>query len=288
MWIPVPDASTMYGTDANGKKWGKLYSFATSSNNVNYDEATGAYPLNWSVENGLLKISNYNKNIEPFSSASNSDLYVQQVKENSRLGFVSLLEKDFNSTIESIEKYGGFYIGRYESSNVSKEITIKKYCNNTRGQNWYTLYNKCKNLKKDNMNVETGMIWGCQWDRTAIWLIESGNKTKEEICDSTTWGNYYDSVFSYTDINGTVKNKTEGKFVLCPTGSTEYTKANNIYDLAGNEWEWTAESQGSVWMSYRGGMSADSKENLTNVVSRQSIYATYSGNGGCRAMLYIK
>ena len=25
VWIPVPDSSTMYGTDENGKKWGKLY-----------------------------------------------------------------------------------------------------------------------------------------------------------------------------------------------------------------------------------------------------------------------
>ena len=31
VWIPVPDASTMYGTDANGKKWGKLYEFTTDT-----------------------------------------------------------------------------------------------------------------------------------------------------------------------------------------------------------------------------------------------------------------
>ena len=26
VWVPVPDISKFYGTDANGKKWGKLYS----------------------------------------------------------------------------------------------------------------------------------------------------------------------------------------------------------------------------------------------------------------------
>ena len=48
VWVPVPDVSKMYGTDANGKKWGKLYDFATTSKIAsNYDAKTGAYPVNW-------------------------------------------------------------------------------------------------------------------------------------------------------------------------------------------------------------------------------------------------
>ena len=31
VWVPVPDVSKMYGTDSSGKKWGKLYGFATTS-----------------------------------------------------------------------------------------------------------------------------------------------------------------------------------------------------------------------------------------------------------------
>ena len=288
VWVPVPDASTMYGTDENGKKWGKLYEFTTSTGN-NIDPVTGTKPLNWSESDGVMTITNYNRNMEPFLPANDSDLYKQPVKEKSRLEFISMLEKDFNSMISSIEKYGGFYIGRYEASNVSKEITIKKYSNNTRGQNWYVLYNKCKNLKGINTNIETGMIFGSQWDRTLMWLIESENKTKEEVCNSSNWGIYFNTETTYTDINGTIKTKEKGKGTIIPTGSSEYTKANNIYDLAGNEWEWTAESLlGSVWMSYRGGMAGDSNVIFANAASRQSIYATYSGNGGCRAMLYIK
>ena len=288
VWIPVPDASKMYGTDENGKKWGKLYSFTTETGE-GIDSVTGAKPLNWSESDGVMTITNYNRNMEPFLPANDSDLYKQPVKEKSRLEFISMLEKDFNSMISSIEKYGGFYIGRYEASNVSEEITIKKYSNNTRGQNWYVLYNKCKNLKGINTNIETGMIFGSQWDRTLMWLIESENKTKEEVCNSSNWGIYFNTETTYTDINGTIKTKEKGKGTIIPTGSSEYTKANNIYDLAGNEWEWTAESLlGSVWMSYRGGMAADSNVIFANAASRQSIYATYSRNGGCRAMLYIK
>lgn len=36
------------------------------------------------------------------------------------------------------------------------------------------------------------------------------------------------------------------------TGVTEYTKRNNIYDLAGNCWEWTTESSSSSTRVDRG------------------------------------
>ena len=292
VWIPVPDASTMYGTDENGKKWGKLYEFTTDTGD-GIDPITGAKPLNWSESDGVMKINNNNiKNyIEPFYSANNSELYVQPIKEKSGLAFLYMLEKEFNSMIKSIEKYGGFFIGRYEVSNVSKEISVTKYGTNTQGQNWYVLFNKCKNLKGINTNIETSMIFGSQWDRTLMWLLESNNKTKQEICNSSNWGNYYNSEIIYTDKNGVIKTKEKGKSIIIPTGSTEVTKANNIYDLSGNTWEWTVESEGlkgTVWKVYRGGMATDSSETLTNVASRQSIYITYTSNGGCRAMLYIK
>ena len=293
VWIPVPDASTMYGTDENGKKWGKLYEFTTDTGD-GIDPITGAKPLNWSESDGVMKINNNNikkSYIEPFYSANNSELYVQPIKEKSGLAFLYMLEKEFNSMIKSIEKYGGFFIGRYEVSNVSKEISVTKYGTDTKGKNWYVLFSKCKNLKGINTNIETSMIFGSQWDRTLMWLIESNNKTKQEICNSSNWGNYYNTAITYTDKNGVIKTKEKGKTIIIPTGSTEITKANNIYDLSGNTWEWTAESHsmnGAVWMAYRGGMAADSSETLTNVASRQSIYITYAGNGGCRAMLYIK
>ena len=57
VWIPVPDTSKMYGTDANGKKWGKLYTFTTTVGD-NIDEITGTKPLDWSETNGVIQVSN--------------------------------------------------------------------------------------------------------------------------------------------------------------------------------------------------------------------------------------
>ena len=116
------------------------------------------------------------------------------------------------------------------------------------------MYKRCKNIKGTNTNVVTGMIWGKQWDRTLMWLIETGNKTKEQIADdSTSWGNYSNATFEYVNSSGSETTKNENSGTRIPTGSTEYTKANNIYDLAGNVWDWTMEAYSTSSRVYRGG-----------------------------------
>ena len=44
------------------------------------------------------------------------------------------------------------------------------------------MYQKCKRLKDNNKNIETGMMWANQYDRILMWLIETGDKSIEEIC----------------------------------------------------------------------------------------------------------
>ena len=243
VWVPVPDASTMYGTDANGKKWGKLYDFTTDTGE-NIDPVTGAKPLDWSESNGVMKITDKNNSYREPDIVTREDDFMLKVLEESKHGLLNQLEQEFNSMIESVEKYGGFYIGRYENGDLSKDnFVVRKSNTDIHSQNWYTMYKKCKNLRKDNKNIETGMIWGSQWDRTLMWLIESGNKTKEEISvDSTNWGNFKESEFEYINEYGSKVTKKSGALAKIPTGSTEYTKANNIYDLAGNMAEWSMES----------------------------------------------
>ncbi len=164
--------------------------------------------------------------------------------------FLIQLEEEFNNMIGSVEKYGGFYIGRYETGNLSKKMVVVNRENRDIGnQTWYTMYERCKNLKNQNTNIETGMIWGSQWDRTLIWLTESGNKTKEEICDSTTWGNYNSSVLDAMEGSGTIR----------PTGYNEAWKAANIYDLAGNVWECTTLANNSHYRVMCGGSISNNK-----------------------------
>lgn len=262
VWIPVPDISKFYGTDANGKKWGKNYSFSSSTSS-SYDEITGTKPNNWSESNGVMTISSKTSYREPDVVPKSESTGYDMDSRLKTLGlgakttheFLNQLEKEFNNMIASVEKYGGFYIGRYETGNINQDTpVIQKGNTNISSQTWYNMYKRCKNLKGANTNVETGMIWGNQWDRTLMWLIETGSKTKEQIADdSTSWGNYSNATFEYVNSSRSTATKNENSNTRIPTGSTEYTKANNIYDLAGNVWDWTMEANSPYGRVYRGG-----------------------------------
>ena len=164
-----------------------------------------------------------------------------------------LFADEYKAMIESVSKYGGFYIGRYELSGTVTEPTEKTGKTLTK-TDWYNLYNACRSSKlQASDKVKTQMIWGCQWDVTMNWLISSGAKTSDEVNkDSSTWGNYknYNTANNYTE--GTAGyEKNAGS--LQNTGSSENWKANNIYDLAGNCYEWTQEAGDTDSRADRGG-----------------------------------
>ena len=292
VWVPVPDISKFYGTDANGKKWGKNYSFSSSTSS-SYDEITGTKPYNWSESDGVMTIRSKTSYREPDIVKSydyDSTLKTRGLGAKTTHEFLNQLEKEFNNMIVSVEKYGGFYIGRYETGNINQDTpVIQKGNTNISSQTWYNMYKRCKNIKGANTNVETGMIWGNQWDRTLMWLIETGSKTKEQIADdSTSWGNYYNATFEYVNSSGSTATKNEGSSTRIPTGSAEYTKANNIYDLVGNVRDWTMEAGSTNGRVFRGGSYLSSGGNDPAGGRGYNIPTVSYGNFGCRSALYIK
>ena len=56
----------------------------------------------------------------------------------------------------------------------------------------------------------------------------------------------YDAYYHYNDDYTFEKGNKDGIRTVCEiaTGSSDYTKVNNIYDMAGNMWEWTTEERG--------------------------------------------
>ena len=233
VWVPVPDVSRIYETDSSGKKKSKLYSFSdtgrTSYSNSNY-------------EPGVL------------SSYDNEKYFARYgLQGMTKKRFLNELQNEFDETIKSIEKYGGFYIGRYETGNLdSDEPVVQRMNTSIASQNWYTAYTRIKRMSTGT-NVRTGMIWGCLWDETLQWLVDSGNKTYAEMKDSTSWGNYKNSTFEYKNTSGSTATKSASNGTRIPSGSTEYSKANNIYDMAGNVYDWTLECYGSGDRRCRGG-----------------------------------
>ena len=146
------------------------------------------------------------------------------------------------------------------------------------------------------------MIWGSLWDETLQWLVDSGAKTSDgtEITyelvgdDSTLWGNYYNSTFNYIPEGATEPNPTskhEGEvydMFIIPTGSSEYTKVNNIYDMAGNVYDWTLEVHSPPARVLRGGCYFYYGDGNPAAARTDGSPANSIDNYGCRTLLYIK
>ena len=265
VWVPVSNISEIYGVDSNKKIWGKLYNFSSS----------GRSNRNWTETNGIMSITNATNFREPDVVWSTGS-YVYDTDGFSYMHSYGLgqtryemlaqeLEQNYLEIMESIKKYGGFYIGRYETGGLNGTAVVRKMDTNIASQNWYTMYKKCLTLKGSNDNIKTMMITGSLWDETLEWLVKSGATNSAGttltyqlvVNNSPRFGNYNNATFSYIakDAEQPVETETKetSKGVLIPTGSAEYTKTNNIYDMAGNVWEWTTEADSTGNRVHRGG-----------------------------------
>jgi formylglycine-generating enzyme required for sulfatase activity len=187
------------------------------------------------------------------------------------------LNKELLEQLESVKKYGGFYISRY---NISKSSEGKP--RSVKGvMPWVRVTfddaQKIASTIEDNEAVKSHLTFGAEYDSVLEWFIKTKVKTLAEIAeDSTDWGNYWNTVTS-------AKEKVE-------TGSGEEWCANNIYDFAGNVEEWTQEQYDSswCWRVARGGDYSCSGYYSPVAYRRcDSRDADYYGTG-FRATLYIK
>ena len=153
----------------------------------------------------------------------------------------------------SVEKYKGFYIGRYEagdkenteaktlrsSNDVTKTVTIKA------GQVPYNYVTRTQAVSlaegfatKQGYKAKTKLVSSYAWD-TTIAFIE---KTVNNYGSSSSQGNYSNTSVTYKDITDESKpekTKAENSSLLVATGQT--TPVCNIYDMGGNVFELTTE-----------------------------------------------
>ena len=196
----------------------------------------------------------------------------------------------------SVERYKGFYIGRYEagdkestgttkatfrtsSSDASNSVTIKadqvpyNYVTRTQAVSLAEGF-----ATKQGYKAKTKLVSSYAWD-TTIAFIE---KTVNNYGSSSSQGNYKDKSVTYKDITDESKpekTKAENSSLLVATGQT--TPVCNIYDMGGNVLEWTTESCSSTKYPYalRGGHCASGFANSPAGLRYASPDAAYNGLG---------
>ena len=148
----------------------------------------------------------------------------------------------------------------------------------------YVTRTQAQNLASNvNSGTKTSsLMFGVQWNLVLAFMHNKGNIADSTLTsNSTTIGNHMDSTFqlsqtgkyatmsdwelsstwnpsttSTTNFVDSSRNKiaqsSSGNGILVTTGTSEKNKVMNIYDIAGNVWEWTLE-----WTSDSGGPCAD-------------------------------
>ncbi len=183
--------------------------------------------------------------------------------------------------LKSVYQNGGFYIGKYETgieeapknsgdaSTAPTETPVIK-------QNAYPYnYVTCSQAQILANNMESGdrttsLLFGVQWDLTLKYLEKKGASQAELKEDSTSWGNYQNTICTITNENFKYKGYNSGSYsytwknateipvayqggMLLSTGASDSFSKQGIYDLAGNVEEFTLEWFDQHPCSIRGG-----------------------------------
>ena len=161
---------------------------------------------------------------------------------------------------KSVEQYGGFYIGRYETAKLDTNIFIqanKPIYNEISKEQALSIAN---NFSRNNY-VISRLCSSYAWDTTLRFIEKSGNFT---YLTDTTNGNHSNAI----NLSG-----------------VSFDKINNIYDLAGNVYEWTLENTSKENLSViRGGAISSSD----TAIARNTISDDANTNIGFRITLFVK
>lgn len=174
-----------------------------------------------------------------------------------KLGFTSVREygnyinKEYQNMINSTDEYGGFYIGRYETSLNGTNVESKPNKTPMSEIDWYEMYlnqdsvRNSNNTYYTNNSVTSSMMWEAQYSSMLNWISNSIEKSKLQ---ATNLGN---------------KSNSQAK-----TGSYNNDIINNIYDLVSNVQEWTQEGYSASGRIVRG--SFFDKTKFNNITSRRT------------------
>lgn len=268
VWVPVPVAiwdGTTTITSGTYTPMAKLQSNGTDYEGLLYEFSgtTATYKSDWNVST-----TNYR---EPafLTGMEDNDGYISYVAGQgitSPIPSENELKTGYKSVVQSVQKYGGFYVGRYElglegtkpvSKPASATITTAD-ASQEATKSWYGLYSKCKSFSATNLT--STMMWGSQYDAMMNWMAKTGKPV------------------------GTANSEKYNQEQT--TGSKVEDILNNVKDLYGCHYEWTLEADLTSYRVDRGGNFSNS---LSPSLRSSGYYYPYitDANNGSRLSLYI-
>ena len=275
VWVEVPNAnlggSPTYGPNysAQGLTATEITEELTDDQKGKIEAALWAYTYSSSL---ITRSTTANTNPSATDYKTTTLGWVDEWYDGCGLG-----QTEYNTlykeTLKKIYNYGGFWIGRYEAgiegSNTDKTLARQESNKGTITTNAAIKkdsipYNwvKCSEAETLAKRLGANLMFGIQWDLTLRYLQATGAVDQTGLTsNSEGWGNYYleynlnqgTTVHGYKGTLSTSDNKTiiwdaitssythPNSYDALSAGATERNVKKNIYDLAGNMWEWTLE-----------------------------------------------
>ena len=270
VWIPV-------GTGENAIK---------KANKETVDIALGRYSFTKNSD-GTVTTSEF----------SDRD-YTEDTTASHNSNYKNAIAKDIEAFETSVKNNHGYYIGRYEAGVVDYDSSVSTSNSNNK-TNWtgytgdniklvckkeqqvwnYVTQNKASELSRDmygsEAKVTSDLINSYAWDTAIVFIQKCGTESNS-------------STYSKTDGESSRSEsapQTTGTNILKVTSKVD--KQCNIFDMAGNCWEWTTEthSDSSCPCVSRGGRYYDSyvytSSRSFNVTSNAYSYNSF------RPLLYL-
>ena len=159
--------------------------------------------------------------------------------------FKETLQNEYNEIVALVYNAGGYYVGRYETSNITttKGTAINVVAGTNSGIsniNWYYMYAQQKAYAANKglgNKVKSSMMLGTCHDQMLEFVNVAGKYDVTKVGNAlhnNDYGPWQTAGLDYTD-------KTQYKDL-----------SKNIYDLEGNVLEWTTEAYDTTLRVYRG------------------------------------
>ena len=254
VWVVVPRTTAVYKTTGLGK------TAFTDADYTSIEKDLKDYTSTYVTRDGY------------------SDTYVADDKNVGWFADATAYNNLKNSMLKSVYENGGFYVGRYEAgigtNRTSKSATNSDGKYTIEGMPTpvskadaypytYVTRTQAQNLaSKVNSGTKTSsLMFGVQWDLVLAFMSKDTTRITDTsilTSNSRTIGNYSDNLWTIKNANA--QYLSSGKFVQCPnpfkkesgssilltTGADSSFSVQNIYDIAGNVWEWTLEKTSNV------------------------------------------